>query len=220
MHFYAGINGEKWFRDHNPRNTMSKQPTPIKKFPTLIEQAQREAKQRGLPLRVMLQDEARFGRINEPKRCWAPKGIRPVVLKQTVREYTYAYGAVSPVDGVCDFLILPTMDSYSMNLFLVEVSQRHPDEFILMIYDQAPSHSKSALASPERMMVATLPPYCPQLNPVEHVWDELREKYFPNLIFDDMTQLEETLIEGLLYFEAQSDIVQSITGFHWIVCNV
>ena len=115
----------------------------LKKFPTLIEQAQQEAEQSGLPLRVMLQDEARFGRINEPKRCWAPKGIRPVVLKQTVREYTYAYGAVSPVDGVCDFLILPTMDSYSMNLFLNEVSQRHPDEFILMIYDQAPSHSKS-----------------------------------------------------------------------------
>ena len=192
----------------------------LKKLPTLIEQAQREAKERGLALRVMLQDEARFGRINEPKKCWAPKEIRPVVLKQTVREYTYAYGAVSPVDGVCDFLILPHMDSYSMNLFLAEVSQRHPDEFILMIYDQAPSHSKSALEIPAQMMVETLPPYCPQLNPVEHVWDELREKFFPNLIFEDMAQLEETLIEGLLYFEAQSDIVQSITGFDWIVRNI
>lgn len=168
----------------------------------------------------MLQDEARFGRINEPKRCWAPKPIRPVALKQTVREYTYAYGAVSPVDGVCDFLILPTMDRYSMNLFLAEVSQRHPDEFILMIYDQAPSHSETALEIPERMMVETLPPYCPQLNPVENVWGELREKYFPNLIFDDMTQLEEKLIEGLVYYEAQSDIVQSITGFDWIVSNI
>ena len=192
----------------------------LKKFPTLIEQAQRESKESGLPLRVMLQDEARFGRINEPKKCWAPKEIRPVVLKQTVREYTYAYGAVSPVDGVCDFLILPHMDSYSMNLFLAEVSQRHPGEFILMIYDQAPSHSKSALEIPEQMMVETLPPYCPQLNPVEHVWDELREKYFPNLIFENMAQLEETLIEGRLYFEAQSDIVQSITGFDCIVRNI
>ena len=72
----------------------------LKKFPTLIEQAQQEAEQSGLPLRVMLQDEARFGRINEPKRCWAPKGIRPVVLKQTVREYTYAYGAVSRLMAV------------------------------------------------------------------------------------------------------------------------
>ena len=48
----------------------------------------------------------------------------------------------------------------------------------------------------------------------------IAEKYFPNLIFDDMTHLEDKLIEGLLYFEAQSDIVQSITGFDWIVCNI
>ena len=78
----------------------------------------------------MLQDEARFGRINEPKKCWAPLGIRPTVLKQTVREYTYAYGAISPNDGVADFLILPKMDGFSMNLFLSEVSQRHHNEFI------------------------------------------------------------------------------------------
>ena len=107
-----------------------------------------------------------------------------------------------------------------MNLLLTEVFQRHPDEFILMIYDQAPSRSKSALEIPEQIFVETLPPYCPQLNPVEHIWDELREKYFPNLIFDDMAQLEKTLIEGLLYFEAQPDIVQSITGFDWIVRNI
>ncbi len=69
-------------------------------------------------------------------------------------------------------------------------------------------------------MVETLPPYCPQLNPVEHVWDELRGKYLPNLIFKDMTHLELTLIEGLLHLKAQSDIVQSIPGFDWIVCNI
>ena len=69
-------------------------------------------------------------------------------------------------------------------------------------------------------MVETLPPYCSQLNPVEHIWDKLREKFFPNLIFNDMAQLEETLIEGLPYFEAQSHIVQSITGFDWIMSNI
>ena len=168
----------------------------------------------------MLQDEARFGRINAPKRCWAPKDLRPVVLKQTVREYTYAYSAVSPVDGVCDSLILPNMNSDSMSLFLSEVSRRHPDEFILMIYDQAPSHSKSALAIPERMMVESLPAYCPELNPVENMWESLREKFFPNQMFSDMTELENQLIEGLLYFETHPDIVQSITGFDWIVCNI
>ena len=54
----------------------------------------------------MFQDEARFGRINDPKRCWSPKRTRPTVGKQIIREYTYAYGAVSPRDGAADFLIV------------------------------------------------------------------------------------------------------------------
>jgi hypothetical protein len=62
-------------------------------------------------------DEARFGRINRPVRCWAPPHIRPVVDCQIVREYTYAYGAVCPHDGVLDSLILPTMHSKCFELF-------------------------------------------------------------------------------------------------------
>ena len=72
----------------------------------------------------MFQDEARFGRINDPKRCWSPKRTRPTVGKQIIREYTYAYGAVSPRDGAADFywpvgmndgLILPVMTAVAMN---------------------------------------------------------------------------------------------------------
>ena len=55
----------------------------------------------------MFQDEARFGRINDPRRCWVPAGIRPEVSVQIVREYTYLFGAVSPHDGVLDTLVLP-----------------------------------------------------------------------------------------------------------------
>ena len=62
----------------------------------------------------MFQDEARFGRINDPKRCWSPKRTRPTVGKQIIREYTYAYGAVSPRDGAADFLILPVMTAVAM----------------------------------------------------------------------------------------------------------
>ena len=57
----------------------------------------------------MFQDEARFGRINKPKKCWSPKEVRPIVKSQIIRQYTYSYGAFSPKDGNCDFLILPSM---------------------------------------------------------------------------------------------------------------
>ena len=55
-----------------------------------------------LPLRVMFQDEARFGRLSGPRRCWAPAPLRPVVSVALVREYTYAYAAVSPQNGALD----------------------------------------------------------------------------------------------------------------------
>jgi hypothetical protein len=77
----------------------------------------------------MFQDEARFGRINHPKRCWAPKGIRPHVAAQMIYEYTYVYAAVSPLDGVLDSLILPKVDAEAMSIFLKEVSTRHADEY-------------------------------------------------------------------------------------------
>ena len=113
----------------------------------------------------MLEDEARFGRITDPKRCWAPKGIRPLVNKQIIREYTYAYGAVSPLDGISDFIILPSMSADCMNLFLAELADRHPDEFILLISDCAPSHSEGALKIPDNIMIAFLPPYAIRSHP-------------------------------------------------------
>lgn len=111
----------------------------------------------------MFQDESRFGRINEPTACWAPAGIRPVVGHQLIREYTYAYGAVSPLDGQSVFLILPVMTAEAMTIFLAEVARRHKHEYILMIYDGAPCHSEMALSIPDNMMTETLPAHCPEL---------------------------------------------------------
>jgi transposase len=165
----------------------------------------------------MFEDEARFGRMNDPKRCWAPPGIRPEVGQQLIREYTYAYGAASPLDGMSDFLILPYMKAEIMNIFLAEVAKRHRYEYILMFYDGAPSHNKTALAIPNNMMIKALPPYCPELNPTEHIWDEIREKFFANLVFDSLEAVENKLVEAILHLENNPTTVQSITGFRWIV---
>jgi hypothetical protein len=78
-------------------------------------------------------------------------------------------------------------------------------------------HSEMALSLPDNMMTETLPAHCPELNPMEHIWDEVREKFFPNLVFDSMAAVERKLIEAILFLECSSKIVQSITGFKWIV---
>jgi DDE superfamily endonuclease len=125
------------------------------------------------PVRVMFEDEARFGRISDPRRCWAPPGVRPEVNTQIVREYEYVYGAVSPPDGVLDTLVLPQVNTEAMGIFLAEVAQRHGDEFILMILDGAGWHKARRLPIPANMRLVSLPPWSPQLNPAEHVWDEV-----------------------------------------------
>ena len=165
----------------------------------------------------MFQDEGRFGRINDPHRCWAPKGVRPEVAVQIVREYTYAYAAVSPHDGVMDSLILPEVNAEAMSIFLAEVAKRHPDEFILMVMDQAGWHKARDLVIPKNIRLAWLPPYSPQCNPVENIWDEIREKWFPNLVFNSLEAVEDTLVEALLALENDNKRTQSIAGFEWIV---
>lgn len=171
----------------------------------------------GVRLRLMFQDEGRFGRISNPRRCWAPRGMRPDVPVQIVREYTYAYAALSPHDGVMDSLILPQVNEEAMSIFLREVSVRHADEFILMVMDGAGWHKARALEVPGNMALFFLPPYSPQLNPVEHIWDSIRENDFRNEVFNSLEGVENQLLRALSGLEENPESVASMTGFPWIV---
>jgi len=174
----------------------------------------------GKRFRVMFQDEGRFGRITDPRRCWAPPGIRPVAHSQLVREYTYVFAAASPADGVLDTLILPEVNSATMSMFLEEVSQRHPEESVLMFLDSAGWHKSKHLRVPSNIRLSPLPPYSPQLNPVEHLWDEIREKWFPNKVFHSMSAVENTLLDSLFALECDPERIRGLMGFDWIVNNI
>jgi transposase len=167
----------------------------------------------------MFQDEARFGRITAPARCWAPGRTRPQVPAQFVREYTHAYAALCPHDGTLDSLVLPDVDTPTMTLFLEEVARRHPDEFILMVLDGAGWHTAKALAIPETVRLVPLPPYSPELNPVEHLWDEVREKWFQNVVFQSIDAVEDRLVDALAQLEEDPTRVAQLTAFPWIVCS-
>ena len=117
---------------------------------------------------------------------------------QIVREYTYAFGAVSPHDGALDTLVLPVVTAEAMSIFLAEVARRHPEEFMVMVLDGAGWHRANSLIVPEHMRLEALPPYSPQLNPVEHLWDEIREKWFANEVFDSLDGVEDRLVEALV----------------------
>jgi transposase len=165
----------------------------------------------------MFQDEARFGRISDPRRCWAPAGVRPEVNTQIVREYEYAFAALSPHDGVLDTLVLPGVNAEAMSVFLAEVAQRHADEFILMVLDGAGWHKAKRLQVPANMKLIPLPSWSPQLNPVEHLWDEVREKWFGNRVFASLPAVEDQLVTALQTLEEDQRRVASLSGFDWII---
>jgi len=164
----------------------------------------------------MFQDEARFGRISNPGKCWAVRGVRPEIGVQAVREYVYIFAAVSPLDGCHDSLVMPFANTEAMSIFLEEVGKRHADEHIIMFLDQAGWHKSKALRVPENIELAYLPPYSPDLNPQEQIWDELREKFFRNKLFKTLDAVVDKAVEGLRIIEDAKDRVKSITHRNWI----
>ena len=164
----------------------------------------------------MFQDEARFGRISDLRRCWCPKPFRPVCSSLVSQENTYAYGAVNIVDGQFESLILPYCDTVCMQIFVEEIARRHPDEKIAMVVDGAGWHKSKSLQVPENIRLIHLPPYSPELNPVEHIWDELREKGFHNRVFSSLEALEEHLLGELCKLENNPDITKAIVAWPWI----
>lgn len=165
----------------------------------------------------MFQDESRFGRMNDVKRCWSFGNNRPSVPKQMVREYVYIYGAFNPITGESDMIILPSMTKESMNCFLQILSERNKDKMILLICDGAPNHKETAITIPDNIIIEKIPPRSPQINPSENMWEEIKEKFFYNRIFNSIASLTDRISKAILWYEEKNSIVKSITGWKWII---
>jgi putative transposase len=182
-----------------------------------VSQARRAAARRGRRLRIMFADEARFGRMNRIRPCWAPVGTRPAVAAQLIREYIYLYGAVSPEDGTCVYLIMPTSNTASFQAFLQVLARRFARQYILLVLDGAPNHRCGDLSVPDNITLLYLPPYSPELNPKENLWDEIREKIFKNYALKSMNAVRAKLKQAILYIERNPKLVCSLTSFPYIV---
>lgn len=133
------------------------------------------------------------------------------------REFVYVYGAVSPCAGDLDWKICSQMNTQRMNEFLEQVGQKHLGDFIVMVVDGASSHRGKDLMVPENIRLLPLPAYSPELNPQEHLWDEIREKEFPNRVFESLDGVKKQLKSGLIRLARDRNCVHSITAWPWIV---
>ena len=161
----------------------------------------------------MAEDEGRFGRVSIPRRAWTPPGVRPRAPRQIVREYTYVYAAVAPAEGKMTALVLPTANTAMMRLFLEHVSRTFADYFIVIQVDRAGWHGAKALAVPDNIRLIPQPAYSPELNPVEHIWEEVREKQLPNLALPALDDVIDKVCVGLQQLEAAPERLRSMTSF-------
>lgn len=165
-------------------------------------------------MRVCSQDDSRFGLLTSRRRCLTARGVQPVGRVQHVFEWFYVYGAIEPTTGARFFLELPYLHAEMFQLFVERFAQAFPDSLNLLLLDNSGAHTAQRLTLPANVCLVFLPPYCPELNPIERVWRDLKDALawlqFPNL---DVQQDDvATLLRG---YEAAT--LQALTGYPYLV---
>jgi len=148
-------------------------------------------------LEIWWQDEARVGQKNSITRRWAKRGTRPVATKDQRTKSVWIFGAICPARGVGAALVLPRCDTRAMQSHLEEISsQVEPGAHAVIILDQAGWHTTNKLNIPDNITLLPLPPRSPELNPVENVWQYLRQNWLSNRVFANHDQIVSSCCEA------------------------
>jgi hypothetical protein len=133
---------------------------------------------------VWFQDEARIGQKNKRTRRWARRGTRPSAPHHQRTQSAYIFGAICPAEGKGAGLVLPFCNTEAMNLHLAEISLAVADgAHATLLVDQAGWHTSDTLVVPANISVVLLPSRSPELNPVENVWQFMRDNWLSNRVF-------------------------------------
>ena len=142
-------------------------------------------KEAGARIEIWFQDEARIGQKNKITRRWARRGTRPRAPHDQRTRSAYIFGAICPQEGKGASLVLPFCNSDAMALHLQEISRTvAPRAHAVLVMDQAGWHTSAKLDVPANITILTLPPRAPELNPVENVWQFMRDNWLSNRVFN------------------------------------
>jgi len=146
---------------------------------------------------VFFLDEARFGLMTTISRIWAEKG-KPlkVKVKQGRKNFHFA-AAVSPFTGEAVMAPFPLLCVETMASFLKLIGQSFPDKIILLIMDGAGWHTSPKLVVPDNIRIVKLPPYSPDLNPIEKLWKHIRQEALHNRLFESLDELFAAVSDAL-----------------------
>jgi len=167
------------------------------------------------PVKIWVADESRFGLHTQSRRCWALRGQRVVIPQQQRYEWEYVYGALEVLEGTAQFRFMPSVNLDFSRDFLRQIAASDPVAEHVVIWDQAGFHPRTGDAGlPERMHLLPLPPYSPELNPIEGLWDQVQDVTC-NQRHASLDDLEQTLTTALRPFWETPARVLSLVH-HWL----
>jgi len=171
---------------------------------------------KGKRVRVWVQDEARYGLHSIRRRCWGLRGRRVVKPAQQKYEWGYVYGALDVLQGGAQFCYMPTVNLELTQTFLSQIAQSDKDAEHVVIWDQAGFHHRPGdKRLPERIHLLPLPPYSPELNPIEKLWDQMKDR-IANRVFATLDDIEGALSDALRPFWENSTPARSLVGTGWL----
>ncbi len=144
------------------------------------------------------------------------KGIKPICPFQQVFQSTYLYGAFSPFDGNSFMLNLPYCDANCFQIFLNEMSYENPQELKVIVLDNGAFHHAKKLIIPQNLVLILLPPYSPELNPAEKIWQNLKRS-FTNKIFKTLEEVEDFINKKST--ELERSTIKSICAYEYVFFN-
>ena len=174
----------------------------------------------GKPLEIWWQDEARVGQQGTLTRIWAKRGSRPAIRRDRRFIWAYLFGAVCPDRGVGAAIVMPTVNIDAMNEHLKEISHHvAPGAHCLLQVDGAGWHGPSeTLIVPDNITLLKIPPYTPELNPVENIWEYLRGNYLSNLVWETYEEILQACCDAWRKLVRAPEVIQSIAAREWAKC--
>ncbi len=166
-------------------------------------------------------DEARVGQKGRTTHVWYEKGIRPRGVRDIGFASTWLFGAACPERDEAVALVLPEVSTAAMNRFLAEVGGAVPPEVhAVLVLDRAGWHTSRGLEVPANLTLVHLPPYAPELNPVEKLWQFLRERLLSHRVFRDLDAVVDAACAAWNRLVAEPGRVASLTRFPWLPASV
>jgi transposase len=166
---------------------------------------------------IWSQDETRVGQQGSLSRIWALRGTRPRKVRQQQFISTYIYAAACHDTGQSCALILPYANTEAMNQFLCELSSviEH-DRHVALLVDNAGWHTATKLIIPANITLIPLPPYAPELNAMEQIWQWVKSHFLSNQCYDNYEDIVNKACDAWNQISKDRELVKSIMRRSWI----